>query len=127
MTQPVPPADAPSGPERRRAERVRPGPLRVRLHRLSAGTLIDVSDLGALVLLPSAPAPDKPITLQLEWKDKTVLLRGRVVRSTPHRLQSRNAVLTRTEHQVAMEFRDLSPEALAAVKQIMEEHRGRDG
>lgn len=123
MTEPGSPSGVPHGRERRQAERVRPGPLRVRLHRLSAGTLIDVSELGALVWLPTAQTPDKPITLQLEWKDDTVLLRGRVVRSAPHRLQSRDAVLGRTEHQVAVEFRELSEEALATVKRIINEYR----
>jgi len=76
-----------------------------------------------MLWLPTPQILDKAITLQLEWKDQTVLLRARVVRSTPQRVQSRDAVLARTEHQVAVEFRDLSPEALTTLKRIINEHR----
>lgn len=66
----------------RRAERVRPGPLRVRLHRMCEGNLIDISEFGALVQLSCAPAPEKHLTLQLEWNDETLRIRT-VRRSSP--------------------------------------------
>jgi hypothetical protein len=122
MVQQDSPQVPPAG-ERRRAERVRPGPLRVRLQR-SEGILIDISGLGALVRLPLAQAPDKQLTLQLEWKDKTVKLPARAVRSTPHRVELPTAVLARTEHHVAVEFRGLSKDAAAALTQIIREHSG---
>ena len=116
----------PPAGERRSAERVRPGPLRVRLHRLCQGILIDISELGALIRLPTEQVLEKPITLQLEWKDETVPLPARVVRSTPHRVQSRNAVLARTEYDVAVEFSAPSQYAVAALERIVREQSGQD-
>jgi len=110
----VPPHD------RRRAERVRPGPLRVRLHRTCEGTVLDISELGAFVQLPTAQKTEKQIVLYLEWKYETVQLRALVVRSIPHRVVLRNAVLARTEYLVALEFRDLPQDAAAALRRIIQ-------
>lgn len=109
--------------ERRRVERIQPSPLRVRLHRSCVGTLVNLSELGALVRLPTAQRVEHSIALQLEWNDETVLLSGRVLRSTPHAMQTQDAVLARIEHKVALEFRDLSRDALVFVKRIIDEHR----
>lgn len=84
------------------------------------GTLIDISELGALVQLPSAQTPEKQITLSLEWKDEIVRLGARVVRSIPQRVQLRNAVLARSEYHVAIEFRDLVPDAATVLRRIIQ-------
>lgn len=106
--------------ERRRARRVRPGPLRVRLFR-SEGTLIDISETGALVRLPRREAVAlRPITLTVEWHENTVLLRVRVVRSTSHRIELPTAVLTRAEHHVAIEFVDLASPAAATLRRLID-------
>jgi len=123
MTEPRVPPTSPQGSDRRRAERVRPGALRVRLHRLAVGTVYDISEVGALVWLPTAQTPDTTITLQIDWKGRAVILRGRVVRSTPHQVASQDPVLRRAEYHVAVEFPDLSPEALTAIREMVREYR----
>jgi hypothetical protein len=96
--------------------------LRIRLQR-SEGTLIDISQLGALVRLPIAHTPDKHVTLHLEWNDETVQFRARIVRSTPHRVKLPTAVLARTEHHVGLEFRDLSQDSAAALRRLIRNGR----
>lgn len=105
--------------DRRRAERVRPGPLRVRLHRTCEGILVDLSELGALVHLLTEQKPENKVTLHLEWKDETLQLPARIVRSIPYRVQLPTAVLARTGYHVGLEFRDLSQEAAAALKGVI--------
>lgn len=116
-------ADSPSvarpGKDRRRAARVSPGPLRVRIHRTCEGILVDISETGALVRLPSSQAPQKQVTLHLEWQDATLQLQARVVRSTPHRVQLASATLARPEYHVGVEFAELPPDAAAAVKRLV--------
>jgi hypothetical protein len=85
------------------------------------GSLVDISELGGLVRLPTAQLPEKDITLYLEWNDETVELRARAVRSTPHRVELPTAVLARTEYHVGVEFRDLSQNAAAALRRIIQE------
>lgn len=118
--------DSPSGvrpdKERRRAARVRPGPLRVRLHRTCEGILIDISETGALVQLPSAQSASKTITLQIEWQDAVMLLPARVVRSSPFRLELPTATLARREYHVAVKFEGLTPEATSSVLEIVRQH-----
>jgi hypothetical protein len=93
MTHADSPSDARPDQERRRSARVRPGPLRVRLHRTCEGILVDISETGALVQLPSWQATAKQVTLQLEWQDALLPLPGRVVRSNPHQLELASATL----------------------------------
>lgn len=115
------PDSPPASParDRRRADRVRPCPLRVRLHRTCEGLLIDISERGALVRLPVVQVPTRQITLQLEWNGETLWLRARVVRSVPHRVQLAAAVLTRVEHDIGLEFEDVGPEDQVAIGRIM--------
>ena len=119
MTQ----TDSPSGlrPERdrRRAARVRPGPLRVRLHRTCEGILVDISETGALVQVPSSLAADKPVTLSLESQDMLLRLPGRVVRSIPHQLELASATLARKEYKVAVEFSELASDQVEALRRLM--------
>ncbi len=120
-------SDSPSGvrpapaTERRRSERVRPGPLRVRLHRTCEGFLVDISSNGALIRLPVAQTPEKHIKLFLEWNAETVELLARVVRSTPHRMSTASATLARTEYEVAVEFSEI-PAASAPVLERLLKH-----
>lgn len=119
MTHADSPSDARPGSERRRAVRVRPGPLRVRLHRTCEGILVDISETGALVQVPSSQAPQKVVTLQLEWRDAVVPLRARVIRSKPHAVQLATATLARAEYQVAVEFADVTPDEAVLLKNIV--------
>ena len=119
MTHADSPSDVRPGSERRRAVRVRPGPLRVRLHRTCEGILVDISETGALVQVPSSQAAQKHVTLQVEWHDVMVPLRARVIRSLPHRVQLATATLARAEYQVALEFSDISPAEATFLKMMV--------
>ncbi len=109
----------PPEPSARRADRVRPGLLRVRLHRTCEGVLVDISETGALVQVPCAPTVDKPITLNLEVQDALLRLPARVVRSVPQQLQMAEATLARTEYKVALEFSDLPDDMAAALRRLI--------
>lgn len=119
MTHADSPSDVRPGSERRRAVRVRPGPLRVRLHRTCEGILVDISETGALVQVPSSQAPQKQVTLQVEWRDAVVPLRARVIRSLPQRVHLATATLARAEYQVALEFSDISPAEATFLKTMV--------
>ena len=119
MTRSDPPSDLRSEKDRRRAERVRPGPLRVRLHRTCEGILVDISETGALVQIPSSMAADKPVTLSLESDDALLRLPGRVVRSSPHQVQLAAATLARTEYKVAVAFSDLPDDQVIALRRLI--------
>lgn len=113
------PSDPPSERPARRAERVRPGPLRIRLHRTCEGFLVDISETGALVQVPWSMSPDRQIVLNLEVQDALLRLPARVVRSVPQPLQTAEATLTRTEYKIALEFSDLPAEQAAALKRLL--------
>jgi hypothetical protein len=119
MTHADSPSDVRPGSERRRAVRVRPGPLRVRLHRTCEGILVDISETGALVQVPSSQSPQKTVTLQVEWREAMLPLRARVVRSRAHRVELATATLARAEYQVAVEFADLTPDEAVILKNIV--------
>ncbi len=106
--------------ERRGEERVRPSPLRIRLHRTCEGILLDISDGGALVQLPSAIAPDKRVTLYLEWQGQTLSLDARIVRSTPHQVELPGGVIARHEYRIGVQFLNLSQKTAAVVREIMQ-------
>ena len=119
MTQSDSPSDLRPGHERRRAARVRPGPLRVRLHRTCEGILVDISETGALVQVPSAIAANKPVTLSLESPDVLLRLPGRVIRSIPHQLELASATLARKEYKVAVEFSDIPTDQVEALRRLI--------
>ena len=98
---------------------MQPGPLRVRLHRTCEGILVDISETGALVQVPSSLAPDKPVTLSLESSDTLLRLPGRVVRSIPHQLELAAATLARKEYKVAVEFSELPSEQVEALRRLI--------
>lgn len=119
MTHSDPPSDMRSASNRRRAARVRPGPLRVRLHRTCEGFLVDISEQGALIQLPLAQTPQKQITLHLDLDSESLELLARVVRSIPHQVQLTSATVARTEYQVAVEFSDLPEATVSALKRLL--------
>lgn len=80
---------------------------------------MDLSETGALVQLPVAQAPQKQITLHVEWGDVTVQIRARVVRSSPHQVELPSATLKRSEYQVAVEFSEIEAATAEAVRRII--------
>lgn len=119
MTHSDSPSDLRPAGEHRRFRRVRAGPLRVRLHRTCEGILVDISESGALVQVPSSMPPDRQVTVNLDIGDTPLQLSGRVVRSSPHKLQMAEATLARTEYQVAVEFSDLPADQVAALHPLL--------
>ena len=88
--------------DRRRATRATPGPLRVRVRDSGAeGVLINISEGGALVQLPTPVVLNVRIVLELQWEHATLLLHGRVVRSNPATVQSATQP---SDHYVAVAF-----------------------
>lgn len=91
----------------------------MRLHRTCEGILVDISASGVLVQVPSSISRDRQVTINLEVGDTPLELRGRVVRSIPHKLQMAEATLARTEYQVAVEFSDLPDDQVAALHKLL--------
>jgi len=106
--------------DRRKAERVSFEPLRIRLDRTRDGTVVDLSEGGALLQMSVAPPLDRQIPVEIEWKNTKVTLQARVVRSEQRHVQLEAATLKRTEYAVALEFVDMTPEQAAAVKRIIQ-------
>jgi hypothetical protein len=106
--------------DRRRAVRVEPGPLRVRLEGTWDGILVDISELGALVQLPVPQTIHTTITLEVEWEHATLLLAGRVVRSSPSPVEGNRPPHGLTDYYVAVEFTPLPEPAGAALRSIVD-------
>jgi hypothetical protein len=119
MTHSDPPSDLRPERDRRRAARVRPGPLRVRLHRTCEGILLDISETGALVQVPTSMPTDRTVTLSLEGHDLLLRLPGRVVRSSPHQVELASATLARKEYKVAVEFSDVPQDQADALRRLI--------
>ena len=109
----VPPAD-----QRRRAARVEPVPLRVRLEGTRDGILVDISELGALVQ-PVPQTIHSSITLEVEREHATLLLAGRVVRSSPSPVDTQRPPHGLTDYYVAVEFTPLPEHSGIALKNIV--------
>lgn len=105
--------------ERRRAARVEPGPLRVRLEGRWDGILVDISELGALVQLPVPQTVHTPITLEVEWEHATLQLACRVVRSSPSPFETPRPPRGMRDYYVAVEFLNVPEESSPALKTIV--------
>jgi hypothetical protein len=112
--------DPHAGRERRRAERIRAEPLRVLVHGGPEGVLLDLSEFGAKLELPTSPAPESRVTLDLIWRDVPVRLNARVVRSTASFAdQSRLTWGEPTSYHVAVEFFDVSAECAMTLHDVV--------
>ena len=110
----------PSERDRRRTERVSFKPLSIRLDGAREGILVDLSEGGALLETSLAPPQDRPIAVEIEWKNTSVPLQARVARSVPRKVQLESATLVRTEYCVALEFLNMTPEQSTAVRLIIQ-------
>jgi len=70
----------------------------------AAGTLVDLSELGALLDLPASGNIGSHVAFDLHWEGLPVRLQGRVVRSTPIDDVDRVAWAEPTSYHVAVEF-----------------------
>jgi hypothetical protein len=106
--------------KQRRAERRRPGPLRVDLSSGDFGTLIDLSEFGALLELPTHNPVDSHLQFDLQSEQGAVSLQGRVVRSTPRYETSFRVTWTEpTSYHVAVEFFDLGSQCAMTLKDVL--------
>ena len=119
MTHSEPPSELRPEHDRRRAARVRPGPLRIRLHRTCEGILLDISETGALVQVPTSMPAERAVTLSLEGDDMLLRLPGRVVRSLPHQVELASATLARKEYQIAVEFSEIPQDQVDALRKLI--------
>lgn len=87
------------------------------------GILIDLSEGGALLLLPRAQDAGKQVSLMIEAGSETVHLSARVIRCTPRPVETESATLARTEYQVAVEFLDVRRDTAETVRRIMQNNR----
>lgn len=104
--------------DRRRAKRVRPGPLTVSLYERD-GELIDISDVGAAIRVASAHASGDFLAFVLRWREESILLRGRVVRSDARRIEPiQDRGFARVEHQIGVEFAELPPQSVDQLQRL---------
>ena len=107
-------------PAQRRAERVRPGPLRIDVHQGPSGTLIDLSEYGALLELPAGQPVGGRLTFDLHWDTTPILMHGRVVRSTPRYEGSwRVEWMEPDSYHVAVEFFDLAAQCATTLRELL--------
>jgi hypothetical protein len=107
-------------PTQRRAERVRPGPLRVDVQSGPSGTLIDLSEYGALLELPAPKPVGSALAFDLHWDGVPVRIQGRVVRSTPRYEGSwRVEWMEPVNFHVAVEFFDLAAQCTTTLRELL--------
>jgi len=116
----VPPRDA----ERRRTARVRLT-LPVRVNVTNRGTLVDLSEGGALLLVGRAYDVGKQIPVAIEAATGTVHLAARVVRCVATAARPQPATLGDTSYYVAVEFLALPSGAADALQQLLGPDDGR--
>lgn len=91
--------------------------LRVRLNVTCAGTLIALNEVSAIVELPHPQSPDRQTTLAIEAAEgDTIHIPARIVRTEPHT----PSPATRPDHQVVVEFLELSRQTAAAIRRLIE-------
>jgi hypothetical protein len=78
------------------------------------GSLIDVSVIGALVQFPVAQEPDRRVVFQMDAAGAPVELQARVVRTMTD---------TTGDHRVALEFEELSMDAILLLSGLVDEDR----
>jgi len=110
--------------ERRRTARVRLT-LPVRVNVTNKGTLVDVSEGGALVLVGRSYDVGKQIPVAIEAATGTVHLAARVVRCVTRTARPQHAGLGETSYFIAVEFLALPPGAAEALRQLIGNDEGR--
>ena len=112
----------PTPSERRKAARVQFEPLRVRMDRSREGILMDLSEAGALLVMPMSPPRDNKFKLTIEWKNTSVEVAARVVRLEQRQVRLASATLARKDYNVALEFLDMTPDRTVAIRRIITTH-----
>ena len=110
----------PDNTPQRRGHRVRPGPLRVEIHGGASGTLVDLSEYGALLELPAPERVGSRLSFDLHWDDVPLVMHGRVVRSTPRYEGSwRVEWMEPINYHVAVEFFDVAAQSTTTLRELL--------
>ncbi|MBI3046867.1 MAG: PilZ domain-containing protein [Acidobacteria bacterium] len=90
--------------------------LRVRVNVTCAGTLVALSESGAVIRLPKPQRPDQQTTIAIEdYASDTIYIPARVVRTEP----CTPPAAARAEHHVFVEFLALSHRTAAAIRRLI--------
>ena len=106
--------------DRRRALRVVPGPLPIVLEPNGRGTLVNVSETGALVQVGTQIVEDADVRLDLVWNNEPLRLTGRVIRC--FRAESADTA-TEPCFEVAIGFRELPNDAAETLATIVRDEQ----
>lgn len=87
---------------------------RIRVNITCEGTLLTLSESGAVVELPSPQPPNRQTTLTIDANGETLYLPARILSSIPQSVPGHEA-----GHCVALEFLALSHDTAAAVCQLL--------
>jgi hypothetical protein len=94
--------------------------LRVDIQAGPSGTLVDLSEYGALLELPEPQAVGGSISFDLHWDGTPILMHGRIVRSSPRYEGSwRVEWMEPVSHQVAVEFFDLAAQCTTTLRELL--------
>jgi hypothetical protein len=106
--------------DRRRAARVFPGPIPVIIDGNGEGTLVNVSETGALVQVSGEAPQDGDVKLALFWNDATLRLSGRVIRcSTAEGIDADASPC----YDVAIGFREVPEDAAMTLATIVRDEQ----
>lgn len=117
---------APAQGDRRGTARTACEPLRVRLNVYREGTLVDLSQGGALVHLRSEPpSVSAQVTLAIEWTERTLHLPARIVRSIARDAPTESAAPRQPEYEVALEFLKVGTDDASTLARLINAQAGR--
>ena len=103
---------------RRRTDRVKPGPLPIITEDGERGTVVDLSELGALIELRAPRKVGGILFFYLTWNGTAVSVHGRVVRSSAIYDSDRVVWADPDSYHVGVEFFDLAATAAETLQQV---------
>jgi hypothetical protein len=104
-------------PAQRRARRLQTSAVRV---HLSPGTVINLSEVGALLELPVRVELGSTLSFRLECDGTVATLHGRVMWSQPPRdLHARVEWRESDRYQVGVEFIDVSDQSRTTLREVL--------
>ena len=83
------------------------------------GELIDISDSGAAIRASFPQTSGEFLAFVVRWNEESILLRGRVVRTSVHRVMpDRESGIAKVEHRFGIEFVGLPPHSVEQLKRL---------
>lgn len=85
------------------------------------GELIDISDSGAAIRAQFPQSSGEFLAFVLRWNEESILLRGRVVRTSTHRaMPMHDSGIAKIEHHIGVEFVGLPPHSVDQLRRLTE-------